>query len=101
MHRRRDLSEAEMKVAVEKSRSAREPSLEVHDEHVLAMVLHPGAVEVGPRLSEMRGVTSQAGEMGLSPRHTKRWVGAADQERLVLGISDAALMAACEGMSCG
>jgi len=90
-----------MKVAVEKSRSAREPYLQVHDEHVLAMMLQPGSVEVGPRRSEMRRVTFQAGEIGLFPRHTKRWVGAADQERLVLGISDAALMAACEGMSCG
>ena len=89
-----------MKVAVEKSRSAREPYLEVHDEHVLAMMLRPGSVEVGPRRSEMRRVTFQAGEMGLFPRHTKRWVGAADQERLVLGISDDALRATCEGRSC-
>ena len=65
------LSEAKMKVAVEKIRSAREPYLQVHREQILAMMLRPGSVEVGPRRSEMRRVTFQAGELGVFPRHAK------------------------------
>src|SRR5215467_13223633 len=37
--------------------------------------------------------------MGFFPRQTERWIGTGDQERLLLRISDAALMAACNGMS--
>jgi AraC family transcriptional regulator len=66
---------------------------------VLAMMLRHGAIEVGARRSAMRRVTFQGGEMGFFPRHTKRWVGAGDQERLLLRISDAALVAACTRMS--
>jgi AraC family transcriptional regulator len=71
--------------------------MHVLDEHVLAMMLRHGAIEVGPRRPAMRRVTFQAGEMGFFPRHTERWVGAGDQERLLLRISDAALVAACDG----
>src|SRR5262249_24266271 len=88
-----------MRVSVDVHGSAREPYLQVQDEHVLAMMLRHGAIEVGARRSTMRRVTFQAGEMGFFPRQTERWVGAGDQERLLLRISDAALMAACNRMS--
>src|SRR5215471_20353272 len=88
-----------MRVSVDVHGSAREPYLQVQDEHVLAMMLRHGAIEVGARRSAMRRVTFQAGEMGFFPRQTERWVGAGDQERLLLRISDAALMAACNRMS--
>jgi len=88
-----------MRVAVDVHGSVREPYVQVQDEHVLAMMLRHGAIEVGPRRSAMRRVTFQAGEMGFFPRQTERWVGTGDQERLLLHISDAALMAAWNGTS--
>src|SRR6516164_7479789 len=88
-----------MRVAVEVLGSVREPYPEVRQEHVLAMMLRHGAIEVGARRSAMRRVTFQAGEMGFFPRQTERWVGTGDQERLLLCISDSALIAACNEMS--
>ena len=76
-----------------------EPYLLVQEEHVLAMMLRHGAIEVGARPSAMRRVTFRAGEMGFFPRQTERWVGTGEQERLLLHISDTALMAAYNGMS--
>lgn len=88
-----------MRVAVDVHRSVTEPYLQVQDEHVLGMMLRPGSIVVGLRRSKMRRVTFQAGEIGLLPRHLERWVGTGDQERLILGISEAALMACCDGIS--
>jgi len=82
-----------MKVVVDVHGSVKEPYLRVHEEHVLAMMLRHGVIEVGARPSAMRRVTFQAGEIGFFPRQTERWVGAGDQERLLLRISDAALRA--------
>jgi AraC family transcriptional regulator len=87
-----------MKVVVDVHGSVREPHMRVQDEHVLATMLRHGAIEVGARRSTMRRVTFQAGEMGFLPRHSERWVGSGNQERLLLGISDAALRAAREGI---
>src|SRR5215469_12379991 len=87
-----------VKVTVDVHASVREPYMRVQDEHVLAMMLRHGAIEVGARRPTMRRVTFQAGEMGFLPRHSERWVGAGNQERLLLGISDAALRAASEGI---
>lgn len=87
-----------MRVAVDKFQSVGEPYLQVQNEHLLGMMLRPGSIVVGLRRSKMRRVTFQAGEMGLFPRHLERWVGTGDQERLILGISDAALMASCDGI---
>jgi len=88
-----------MRVAVDVLQSVREPYLQVHHEHVVGMQLRPGFIEVGLRRSEMTTVTLKTGEIGLCPSHTEQWVGNADLERLSLGISDAALMAICDGMS--
>jgi len=88
-----------MRVDVEVLGSVKEPYLQVQRQDVLGMMLRPGSVEVGLRRSRMRTVKFAAGEMGLLPRHLERWVGTADQERLIMGISDAALMASCDGIS--
>jgi DNA-binding transcriptional ArsR family regulator len=72
--------------------------MRVQDEHVLAMMLRHGAIEVGASRSTMQRVTFRAGEMGFHPRHSERWVGTGNQERLLLGISDAALRAARQGI---
>jgi AraC family transcriptional regulator len=85
-----------VKVVVDVNGSVREPYMRVQDEHVLAMMLRHGAIEVGARRSTMQRVTFQAGEVGFLPRHSERWVGNGNQERLLLGISDAALGAARE-----
>ena len=88
-----------MRVVVDVLGSIREPFLQVQDEHVLGMMLRPGSIEVGLRRSKMRRVSFQAGEMGLFPRHLERWVGTGDQERLILGFSDAVLLSSCDGIS--
>ena len=73
--------------------------MRVHHEHAIGMLLRPGFIEVGPRRSQIRTVTYEAGEMVLWPRHLEQWFGTADFERLSICISDAALTAACDGMS--
>jgi AraC family transcriptional regulator len=88
-----------MRVAVDVHGSVREPYLQVRDEHVFAMMLRHGAIEVGTRRSIMRRVTFRAGDIGFIPRQMERWVGTGDQQRLVFRISDAALMAACNETS--
>jgi len=85
-------------VVVDVHGSVREPYMRVQDEHVLAMMLRHGAIEVGARRSTMQRVRFQAGEIGFLPRHSERWVGSGNQERLLVGISDAALTAAREGI---
>ena len=82
-----------MKVVVDVHGTVREPYMRVQ---VLAMMLRHGTIEVGARRSAMQRVTFQVGEMGFLPRHSERWVGTGNQERLLLGISDAALRAARE-----
>ena len=88
-----------MRVAVDMLAPAREPHVQVHDDNVVGMMLRPGFIEVGLQRSAIRRITFQAGEMGFFPRRMERWVGAGHQQRLLLGISDAALMAAREGMA--
>jgi len=87
-----------VKVVVDVHGSVREPYMRVQDEHVLAMMLRHGAIEVGESRSTIQRVTFQAGAIGFLPRHSERWVGSGNQERLLLGISDAALSAAREGI---
>jgi len=88
-----------MRVAVDVHAPAGEPRVQVQDEHVLGMMLRPGFIEVGLQRSAMRRVTFQTSEMGFFPSRMERWVGTGHQERLLLGISDAALRAAREGIS--
>src|SRR5215469_10279008 len=88
-----------MKVVVDVHASVREPHMRVQNEHVLAMMLRHGALEVGARRSTMQRVTFQAGAIGFLPCRMERWVGTGHQQRLLLLISDAALRAAREGIS--
>jgi hypothetical protein len=88
-----------MRVAVEVHAPVGEPYAQVHDDHVLGMMLRPGFIEVGLQRSTMRRSTFQAGEIVFSPRRMERWVGTGYQERLLLGISQAALSAARDGIS--
>ena len=87
-----------MKVEVNVLSSVAEPHLDVPDEHIIAMMLRPGSVEVGLRRSEMKTVKYDAGEMALCSHHLEQWFGSVDVECLAVTISDAALMAACDGM---
>ena len=68
-----------------------EPRMLVKNEPVLAMVLRPGWVDVGPRPSQMKKGNLEAGGMAVCPRHDKVWLGADYMERLVLTISSPAL----------
>src|SRR5262249_41176959 len=72
-----------------------------HRENDLGMLLQAGFMEMGLRRSEMRRVTFEAGELGLCTPDSEMWIGSADMEHLIVSISDAALMAACDGMSSG
>jgi AraC family transcriptional regulator len=83
-----------MKIAVNVMDVANEPHWEVPDEHVVAMMLRPGFVEIGLQRSDVNRVTYDAGEMALCPRQMVQWVRRADAECLVVSISDAALTAA-------
>ena len=87
-----------MRVEVNLHDSVAEPHLKVPDAHIIAMMLRPGSMEVGPQRSEMRIVKYDTGEMALCSQHSGQWVGTADVECLALYISDAALMAVCDGV---
>ena len=89
-----------MDVAVKVRGTVREPYLLASHGNGLAFVLRPGVAELGIRRSEMSRVRFQAGETGLGTPQSEHWVGSADgMEALILEISDAALIAACEGVS--
>src|SRR5215831_5584200 len=86
-----------MKVAFEIRGPVDEPSLKVHREHVLAMTLRPGSMEMGLRRSAMRRITFDVGLMGLCSSQFEHWIGSCDMAHLTMSISDAALMAASDG----
>jgi AraC family transcriptional regulator len=88
-----------MRVEVNVPESVTEPRMQVRHQPVLIMALRAGSVEVGLRRSEMMRLTFGAGEMCLLPRHFETWVRTDDLHYLYLsvGISDAALAAACDG----
>jgi AraC family transcriptional regulator len=73
-----------------------EPRLWARPEQVLAMVLRPGTIEVGPRRTELTEFRYVAGEMILPHRHEGKWIGLMNAANLQLSISDAALMAASD-----
>src|SRR5215471_9665616 len=90
-----------MRVVVEVRGPAEEPRPRPHRGNDLGMLLRGGFMEMGLRRSEMRRVTFEAGELGLCTPDSEMWIGSADMEHLIVSISDAALMAACDGMSGG
>ena len=86
-----------MKVDFEIRGPVDEPYLRVHREHVLAMTLRPGSMEMGLPRSAMRRITFDAGLMGLCPPQFEHWIGSCNMAHLTMSISDAALMAASDG----
>jgi AraC family transcriptional regulator len=68
----------------------------VRHDHVLALALRRGSLEVGARDCKLTKVTYEAGEMKLIPRQMEKWVRFQDLEYLSIAISDAALTAACD-----
>jgi AraC family transcriptional regulator len=85
-----------MRIEFTPAESVTEPRLWVRPEQVLAMVLRPGAIEVGVRRTELTEFRYVAGEMILPHRHEGKWVGLMNAPHLQLSISDAALMAASD-----
>jgi AraC family transcriptional regulator len=63
------------------------------------MLLRPGSFEASLRRSEMQKFIYDAGETILARRHVEQWFRTNDLHLLVIGISDAALTAACDGTS--
>ena len=88
-----------MRVELNVPASVTEPRMWVQHQPVLFMALRTGSAEIGLRRSEMMRLTFGAGEMCLVPRHFETWVRTDDLHYLYLsvGISDAALAAACDG----
>jgi len=91
--------EGKMRVAVEVIGSSREPHMRVNREQMLAMLLHPCSIEMGWRSSELSKFTYDSGEMILPRRHVETWARVDGLQYLSVGISDAALRAACDGMA--
>ena len=86
-----------MRVGHHPFESAVEPRMWVQPEQGLVMALRPGWVESGQSRSEMKKINVEAGEMGVwGRRPLKKWDGA-HVERLILTISDTALIGASEG----
>ena len=69
----------------------------VHVSAVRPDYLQSGSFELGVRRSEMKKYAYDAGEMILAPRHVDHWFRTDDLHLLVVGNSDAALTAACDG----
>src|SRR5580692_1933978 len=86
-----------MRVAAYALRSIREPYPSVEYDQIICMALRPGSLEAGLRHSEMKKYVYDAGEMILCPRYVEQWSRADELHLLVVGISDAALTAACDG----
>jgi AraC family transcriptional regulator len=88
-----------MRVEVNVPEPASEPRMGVQHQPVLIMALETGSIELGLRRSEMKRLTFGVGEMCLLPRHFETWVRTDDlhYSYLSVGISDAALAAACDG----
>lgn len=60
-------------------------------------VLRSGSFESGARRSEMKKYAYDGGRNDPGPRYVEPWFRTDDLHFLVVGISDAALTAACDG----
>jgi AraC family transcriptional regulator len=87
-----------MRVEVNVIESDTDPGLSVQHQPALMMALRTGSLEVGSRRSEMMRFTFGVGEMCLVPRHVETWLRTDEllYSYLSVGISDAALAAACD-----
>src|SRR6266403_2649867 len=88
-----------MRVELSVPESVTEPRRWLQHKPFLFMALRTGSIELGLRRSAMTRLTFGAGEMCLVPRHFEIWGRTDDLHYLYLsiGISDAALAAACDG----
>src|SRR5579862_9723523 len=73
-----------------------EPRHWVRHDQAFAMMLGPGSIEWGSKRSALEKFVYAAGDLALCDRHQGEWVGLMNVPHLQLGISDAALIAACE-----
>jgi len=86
-----------MKLELVPPDSATEPRHWVRHDQAFAMMLGPGSIEWGSKRSALERFAYAAGDLALCDRHQGEWVGLMNVPHLQLGISDAALMAACDG----
>jgi AraC family transcriptional regulator len=86
-----------VKVAFETRGPVNEPYLKLNEEHILAMTLRAGSMEIGLRRSPLQRITFDAGLMGLCPSKSEYWIGTCDMAHMTLTISDEALTAAADG----
>src|ERR1700751_5556972 len=91
--------EVEMRVEVNVLESGTEPGVRLNHQPLLMVPLRTGSIEVASRRSEMMRFTFGVGEMCLVPRHVETWLRTDElhYSYLSVGISDAALAAACDG----
>src|SRR5437868_6524510 len=68
----------------------------VRHDQAFAMMLGLGSIEWGSKRSTLEKFAYTAGDLALCDRHNGEWVGLMNVPHLQLGISDAALMAACD-----
>jgi AraC family transcriptional regulator len=85
-----------MKVDLVPPDSETEPRHWVRHDQAFAMMLGPGSIEWGSKRSALERFTYTAHDLALCDRHQGEWVGLMNVPHLQLGISDAALMAACD-----
>src|SRR5258708_29272511 len=85
-----------MKVELFALASETQPRHWVRHDQAFAMMLGPGSIEWGSKRSTLEKFAYTAGDLALCDRHNGEWVGLMNVRHLQLGISDAALMAACD-----
>ena len=87
-----------MNVAVDEIGSVDEPYLEVHRDHEICLPLRPGFIDIGLKRSAIERVPFAPGEMALATPHMEEWIGSADLEYMTVGISEAAINGASDGL---
>jgi len=87
-----------MRVTVDVHGPSEEPRMLVHDDQVLVMLLQPGSIAGGLRPSELTDINYATGEMILCHRRVEHWIRTDGVALLSLGISDAMLTAASNGV---
>jgi AraC family transcriptional regulator len=85
-----------MRVELFSPDSDTEPRHWVRHDQAFAMMLGPGSIEWGSKRSGLEKFDYAACDLALCHRHEGEWVGLMNVPHLQLGISDAALMAACD-----
>ena len=85
-----------MKVELFQPESVTEPRHWVRHDQAFAMMLGRGSIEWGTKRATLEKFDYAAGDLALCDRHVGEWVGLMATPHLQLGISDAALLAACD-----